>query len=701
MNEANHNQNARERFEEQLRKMPLAGEGNGFNDQALPKAARLAKVAGLTQDEAVEAILRTQAGAPRDPEQEVRCTVERIYEDDGEQRETKKPKWPERDPRLVSEVVSEAGGLKELGEASPVQDLDRPTIQFLEPLFDGDPLITLGEKAVDQGGKVTIPGFTMLVSKFKELQTDRFEYIVPSPAIKKEGRRVDGEPSKHSKDMYPVRLFLVIEFDGTPKEQAATILLHLAQFAPLVMVVDSGGKSLHGWFFCLGVPEPDVHRFFTYAVRLGADSKMYETHQFARLPNGIRSGSRKKQQVLYWDADAKGRPWKLDGIRGGISVCSLLEIPVDEDDEESNLIGDRFVCRGKAGQLVGPTGIGKSTLIVQAIIQWAIGQGLFGITASRPLRIIYIQAENDDQDVATMVRGVMRGLQISVEARRLIAQNVFYCRLNDYGKDILEQIDGIVDRLKIDLVILDPLFAYLPGGISEQEKVSHFLRRKLQPFLERHNCGAIILHHIPKPPSSKKDKPEWSGGDFAYAGFGSAELANFFKAILVIRNIGSQDVFELIVAKRHKKAGLRDKDGALTNKVLIKHSSDDLQYWELASEEDAMNEESSRFAELGDAFVKVARGTSGTVTMKDLAQEMGMNKRSLDRMFQGKDCLYASACGGAKRLVLSRKRGKIQGYERGPNGEVRYKVRQDMGDRDTGHGASTNAQTAEQQERTE
>ena len=33
------------------------------------------------------------------------------------------------------------------------------------------------------------------------------------------------------------------------------MLLHLAERAPMALVVHSGGKSLHGWFYCVGQPE--------------------------------------------------------------------------------------------------------------------------------------------------------------------------------------------------------------------------------------------------------------------------------------------------------------------------------------------------------------------------------------------------------------------------------------------------------------
>jgi hypothetical protein len=44
-----------------------------------------------------------------------------------------------------------------------------------------------------------------------------------------------------------------------------------AKFAPLALVVHSGGKSLHGWAACAGIAEDELRKFMAYACELGAD----------------------------------------------------------------------------------------------------------------------------------------------------------------------------------------------------------------------------------------------------------------------------------------------------------------------------------------------------------------------------------------------------------------------------------------------
>ena len=76
------------------------------------------------------------------------------------------------------------------------------------------------------------------------------------------------------------------------------VLLRLAQHAPLVLAVHSGGKSLHGWFHCPGQPEETLLRFMRYAVSLGADPATWTRSQFVRMPDGRRDNG--QRQTVYF-----------------------------------------------------------------------------------------------------------------------------------------------------------------------------------------------------------------------------------------------------------------------------------------------------------------------------------------------------------------------------------------------------------------
>jgi hypothetical protein len=126
--------------------------------------------------------------------------------------------------------------------------------------------------------------------------------------------------SAHALSNTGPRRFLVVEFDFDSSRSAkkgrlfakldrlardvrdlsAMLLLHLAEKAPLALAVYSGGRSLHGWFYCGAVADEKVCRFFEYALRLGAGSANWCRSQFVRMPDGLRDGMT-RQSVYFFN----------------------------------------------------------------------------------------------------------------------------------------------------------------------------------------------------------------------------------------------------------------------------------------------------------------------------------------------------------------------------------------------------------------
>jgi len=119
------------------------------------------------------------------------------------------------------------------------------------------------------------------------------------------GRKKNPQPgeiqwSAHTLDNTGPRRFLVVEFDQGSADDHAALLWHLADYAPLVCVAHSGSKSLHGWFLVDDQPEEKVHKFFRYAVSLGADHRLWSRSQFVRMPDGLRDGDNDKRQTVFF-----------------------------------------------------------------------------------------------------------------------------------------------------------------------------------------------------------------------------------------------------------------------------------------------------------------------------------------------------------------------------------------------------------------
>lgn len=116
------------------------------------------------------------------------------------------------------------------------------------------------------------------------------QFIVPNPMRGRSALNFRGTPSPRCQNNTGPRRHLVIEFDGPTltKPIQAVLLTWMAQFAPLNLVVDSGGKSLHGWFKVDHLGLRDQARLFAVGCLLGCDPTRWDLCGWLRMPGGLR-----------------------------------------------------------------------------------------------------------------------------------------------------------------------------------------------------------------------------------------------------------------------------------------------------------------------------------------------------------------------------------------------------------------------------
>jgi hypothetical protein len=221
-------------------------------------------------------------------------------------------RWPDPNFESIEAVAQRGNGLVDLWEASPVRlDSNKPnTDEIIDILFPGDPLLCCGWTRYHFDTRPRKHWYKL----------DALQFIVPNPMATRRGHTKNQRLSPHALSNTGDRRFLNIEFDFDAKRStqearllatletegrdvrdlSAALLLHLAEKAPLALVVYSGAKSLHGWFYCAGITEDKLSRFFRYAVSLGADSVNWNRSQFARMPDGLRE-SHTRQTVYFFN----------------------------------------------------------------------------------------------------------------------------------------------------------------------------------------------------------------------------------------------------------------------------------------------------------------------------------------------------------------------------------------------------------------
>jgi hypothetical protein len=222
--------------------------------------------------------------------------------------------WLTRDFDLIEAVARTGNGLVDLWEASPVRlDSNKPkTDQIINVLFPSNPLLCCGWTR----------NYFDTRARAQWYKLHQLQFIVPSPMSKRRGVTQQRKLSAHALSNTGPRCFLIVEFDfesdNSPEEArllerlanerrdvrdlCAALLLHLAEKAPLALAVYSGGKSVHGWFYCTDVSKEKLRHFFQYAVSFGADQANWTRSQFTRMPDGLRENGR-RQTVYFLNPD--------------------------------------------------------------------------------------------------------------------------------------------------------------------------------------------------------------------------------------------------------------------------------------------------------------------------------------------------------------------------------------------------------------
>jgi hypothetical protein len=199
--------------------------------------------------------------------------------------------WPIVNHEQREAVIASGFGLVDLWEISPIRfEGNAPhTEEIVDVLFPGNPWLCVGASNIN-----------FKTRRREELRGElsALALIVPSPMTAGTGHTREGKESEHSLENTGARRFLVIEQDGGTVDEQAAILQHLAERAPLALAVHSGSKSLHGWFYCAGVVEEKVSRFFRCAAALGVDPALWTRSQLTRMPDGLRDNG--NQQTVYF-----------------------------------------------------------------------------------------------------------------------------------------------------------------------------------------------------------------------------------------------------------------------------------------------------------------------------------------------------------------------------------------------------------------
>jgi RecA-family ATPase len=226
-----------------------------------------------------------------------------------------------------------------------------------------------------------------------------------------------------------------------------------------------------------------------------------------------------------------------------------------EANDPNVLIGKRWLSKGDIFILASTSGMGKSSLTIQASVTWGLGLPLFGgFMPHRKLKSLIIQSEDGDGDIAEVRLSLEHAMKLTDEQKITVDQNVIIVTDRVHrGLAFRAELKRLVEIHKPDIVWINPLLAFIGGDVNDSTDVGEFLREQLNSLNEPAQFAYGVVHHTAKPPKDRKER-QWN--EVMYEMAGSADLTNASRAVLALQATEKQGEFRLIAAKRGPRAGL-------------------------------------------------------------------------------------------------------------------------------------------------
>jgi hypothetical protein len=205
-------------------------------------------------------------------------------------------------------------------------------------------------------------------------------------------------------------LYTMVESDTLSREEQ--LALFKRSGLPIKCLIDTGSKSVHA-IIKIDAANADeykdrVERIHEYlgGKEAGFDSTK-DPVRFSRLPNCEHNKGRQRLISLQLGA-ASWAAWESSNQTSsteGFDLDSLTDF--DRENDPNCMIGDRWLCKGGSCVIQGYSGIGKSSFTLQMALRWSAGLDFFGLEPVRPLKTVFVQAENDRGDFAEQAAGLV------------------------------------------------------------------------------------------------------------------------------------------------------------------------------------------------------------------------------------------------------------------------------------------------------
>jgi RecA-family ATPase len=197
-----------------------------------------------------------------------------------------------------------------------------------------------------------------------------------------------------------------------------------------------------------------------------------------------------------------------------------------------------------------------------------------GLAPCGPLRVLYFQAEETADDLNECLRGFHSSTGVNKAMTRRLDKN--WCVISIVGRSGEEFVDVVSEEInawKPDVIVTDPLLAFVGCDLVAQEKVTEFLRTSMGGLIQHHRIGWICTHH------ASKASGRGGAGSRVNRALGTIEISAFFRGIIDIdQHPKDPSLLVVEIAKRARQAQLKNPDGSLSRRVLLKTGENDISF---------------------------------------------------------------------------------------------------------------------------
>ena len=209
-----------------------------------------------------------------------------------------------------------------------------------------------------------------------------------------------------------------------------------------------------------------------------------------------------------------------------------------------------FIPYGKLTIVQGDPGDGKTTLILNIAAKLSKGEGLDdNMKLCEPLNVIYQTAEDG---LADTVKPRLELAGAECERIMVIDESDKSLSMSD------ERLEEAIIKTKAKLLILDPIQAYLGGGMDmNRANEARDMTKKLGALAEKYKCAIVLIGHMNKA----------SGNKAAYRGMGSIDFFAVARSVLLVGRVeGEPDTRAVVQIKNNLAAFGHPKAFSLSEK---------------------------------------------------------------------------------------------------------------------------------------